>query len=372
MSNENRQKSLNGEPLLSAYLHSRGVARGIPVAGNFELTARCNFNCKMCYVHQQHCTGEGELSAEEWIRIGRDACECGMFFLLLTGGEPFLRPDFAYIYTELRKMGLMISINTNASLLTDELLEVFKKYPPVRFNVSLYGGDNETYRSLCGVNAYDVVTRNIRKLKEAGFCVKINCSVTPYNAEDVPKIYGFGKELGIPVQATTYMYPPVRVNNCQYGEAPARFSAFEAAKYQLLCREQYLTPEQLAGAIHALPEGEADCAGELGEPIRCRAGRTAFWLTWDGRLLPCGMFPNEGYSVPELGFREAWLRTRTDTSRLRMPAACTNCERKDRCISCAAACYAETGSTEIRPDYICQMMEHLEKLTREKYGEVQK
>ena len=52
------------EPYLATYLHQRGYARGLPISGVFELTARCNFNCPMCYVHQ---TGEktGELTAAE-------------------------------------------------------------------------------------------------------------------------------------------------------------------------------------------------------------------------------------------------------------------------------------------------------------------
>ena len=45
----NRKKQT--EPYLSTYLHSKGRKLGLPIAGNFELTARCNFNCPMCYVH---------------------------------------------------------------------------------------------------------------------------------------------------------------------------------------------------------------------------------------------------------------------------------------------------------------------------------
>lgn len=44
-------EQMSTEPRLSAYLHARACAKGIPLAGNFELTARCNFNCRMCYVH---------------------------------------------------------------------------------------------------------------------------------------------------------------------------------------------------------------------------------------------------------------------------------------------------------------------------------
>lgn len=362
------KKTMSVEPRISSVLHLRAGMRGVPLAGNFELTARCNFNCRMCYVHQNQ-DPEKELTAQQWIELGRHARDRGMLFLLITGGEPMLRPDFPLIYKSLREMGLMVSINTNASLLTDEILELFRNFPPTRLNISLYGGNHETYRNLCGTAAYDIVTRNILRLKELGLSVKINCSVTPYNAGDIEQIYGFAKENGLQIQGTTYMYPPVRINGCKYGEAPARFTWEEAAAYMLKCREQLLTPEQLANSTDGRFELEEDCANDTGEPMWCRAGRTAFWVTWDGRMLPCGMFPQEGYSVREMGFDRAWEQVRAYVRQIRMPRECADCPKKGRCNSCAAACIAESGSTEIKPDYICKMTQRLENLTWEKYGE---
>ena len=107
------------EPAWSRYIHAKGARLGLPIAGNFEITSRCNFNCKMCYIHDN--AAQGELSAAEWIEIGRQAAGAGMVFLLITGGEPLIRKDFPEIYLGLKKLGLLISINTNASLLTDEL-----------------------------------------------------------------------------------------------------------------------------------------------------------------------------------------------------------------------------------------------------------
>lgn len=63
-------------------------------------------------------------------------------------------------------MGLMVSINTNGSLLNEELLDIFKNYPPTRVNVSLYGGNAQTYQNLCGNPAFELVTENIHKLKD--------------------------------------------------------------------------------------------------------------------------------------------------------------------------------------------------------------
>ncbi len=130
------------EPRLSSYLHAKACRDGTPLAGNFEITPRCNFNCRMCYVHlteeQQRARGS-ELSADEWLAIAEKARAQGMLFLLLTGGEPLMRQDLRYLLTELKKMGLLISINSNGSLINDEWLEFFRREPPFRFNITLYG-----------------------------------------------------------------------------------------------------------------------------------------------------------------------------------------------------------------------------------------
>lgn len=366
MKNSVTRTTPDGEALVTAYLHSRANAAGIPLAGTFELTSRCNFSCRMCYVHE-NVESSRELTGAEWIALGRQARDAGMLYLLLTGGEPFLRKDFPQIYRELRRMGLIVSINTNGSLLTDELLEVLTQDTPSRVNVSLYGGSADTYRSLCRADGYEKVTGNILRMKEAGLQVKLNLAVTPYNAQDVPLIYQFAKEHHLPIQCTTYMYPPVRVNGGCFGEAPARFDAEEAARQMLLCREQILTPEQLAASA-GFPV-EDSCGEEVGSPMSCRAGRTTFWITWDGKMMPCGTFPTESaHDVRTLGFGEAWKMVRGFTARIRMSPECTGCSLRKSCPACAASCLAETGSPSIKPDYLCRYTRHLRKLTVEKYG----
>ena len=176
------------EPRLSTYLHARACRTGTPLAGNFELTARCNFNCKMCYVHltaeEQQRRGR-ELTADQWLAIAEQARSRSMLFLLLTGGEPLIRTDFRYLLTELKKMGLLVSVNSNGSLIDRDWLDFFRHEPPFRFNITLYGGSEETYERLCGRPMFGRVTENIRALRQLGIGVKLNASMTPYNVADM-------------------------------------------------------------------------------------------------------------------------------------------------------------------------------------------
>ncbi|MEG0767718.1 MAG: radical SAM protein, partial [Clostridia bacterium] len=95
----------------------------IPYKGTFELTPRCSLQCKMCYMRLDACqmAPQGkELTTKEWIRMGEMALEAGTVDLLLTGGEPMLRPDFVEIYTALSEMGFILRVFTNATLVTPE------------------------------------------------------------------------------------------------------------------------------------------------------------------------------------------------------------------------------------------------------------
>lgn len=360
--------------MLSRYLHSKGCRLGLPISGNFELTPRCNFNCKMCYVHlseeEQRRRGK-ELSADEWLGIAEKARDAGMVFLLLTGGEPLVRQDFRYLLAELKKMGIMVSINSNGSLINDDWIEFFKSEPPIRFNITLYGAGNEAYERLCGRPVFDKVVNNIRALREIGIGVKLNVSLTRYNAEDMAKIYAIAEELGTPIQLATYMFPPVRRDEKLIGQND-RFSAKEAAEYGVEWDKLRFTDEQFLKRAQAMRDGlclpaEDVCDGAPGEGILCRAGRSSFWINWQGAMTPCGMMTEPAFSVPELGFDEAWARTKSASAAIRLPSDCVSCKYKNACHACAAMCVTETGKFDKRPDYVCEMTRESVRLTLDEY-----
>ena len=360
------------EPRLSGYLHAKACRSGTPLAGNFELTPRCNFDCRMCYVHltaeEQRRRGR-ELSTDEWLEIADAARRRGMLFLLLTGGEPLVRSDFRELLTGLKQMGLLVSVNSNGSLIDREWLDFFRHEPPFRFNITLYGAGNAAYERLCGRPAFDTVAANIRALRELGIDVKINVSLTPYNAEDMEQIYTAAKELGAPVQLASYMFPPVRRDEKMIGKND-RFTAAEAARYAVCWDRMRFSDEEFRRRADAMRQGlslpaEEACEGMPGEGVSCRAGRSAFWLDWQGNMTPCGMMTQPAASVLQLGFDRAWDDVRNATAEIRLPGACRGCAYRHACHACAAMCVTETGRFDGRPDYVCAMTKEIVRRTLE-------
>ena len=351
------------EPPVTEYLFTKATRKKIPLGGTFELTPVCNMDCRMCYVkmsRQQQETIRPLISAEEWIRLGKEAKENGMLYLLLTGGEPFSRPDFQEIVAGLHKMGLVLTINSNGTLIEEKAMEWLVQTPPVRINITLYGASDATYERLCrNPRGFTQVKKAIRMLRDAGITVKINCSLTPYNADDLEGIIGFAKEEGLVVQATSYMFPPVRREASKVGQND-RFTPEDAAYYsakieKLLNGSERFLERAKTMDFGSIPSDDDMCIDSEGEGIRCRAGKSSFWITWDGKMLPCGMLPDEGVDLSKLGFAEAWKQITGKVTCIRLPAKCKNCSLKELCRVCAAMAVTETGHYDQVPEYRCRM-----------------
>lgn len=364
------QKITQTEPYFSTYIHAKGRKLGLPITGNFELTARCNFNCPMCYVHlsnEQVAAQGGELTAKQWLDLAESAKNKGMLFALLTGGEPLVRKDFFEIYDGMRQMGLLITINSNGSMLKGKILERFLEAPPLRFNISLYGGSNETYSNMCGLPVYDDVKENIRTLRQAGINVSLNLSITPFNRHDLPKIYADAVELDVNVRASSYMYPPIRVHDNQYG-CGNRLSAEESAACSVLWNQLRLSEEEFAARADRMEnlifQNTDGCPVEDEEGIQCRAGVTSFWIAWNGTMMPCGMMTTPVAHPLEVGFNAAWEQIRNQAAQIRTPGKCIGCNYRELCGACAAVRYTETGRFDAVPEYMCRRAEEIVKQTQ--------
>ncbi len=346
------------------HMHRRAVAQGIPLSGTFELTPLCSMACKMCYVRMSPeelaATGKRLHTADEWLALAREAKEQGMLLLLLTGGEPFLYPEFRRLYTELRQMGFVISINSNATLITEETVAWLKENPPQRINITLYGASDATYARLCGhPTGFTQVTRAIELLRDAGISVKLNCSVTPENVCDLEDIIAYSDEHKLVLQATSYMFPPLRRDAESVGRN-ARFAAEECARTEVKIRRLQYGAENLREYCKAIeshqPVDTPLCADCEGEGLQCRAGKSAFWVTWDGRMTPCGMVNEPAVFPFGQGFADAWQSLRAQTAALHLPPECASCDAKHYCHTCAAMCYTETGRYDCKPQYRCDLM----------------
>ncbi len=362
------------------YIMEHAHREHIPVTGTFELTPLCNMNCGMCYIRmtpeEMHHNGRLRTLAE-WKEIADQALEAGAQFILLTGGEPMLYPGFSDIYTYLRARGTFVTVNTNATQITPEIIKTFQTNYPRRVNVSLYGASNEVYERLCScANGYDQAMRGIRMLLEAGVATKLNYVLTRENIGEVDQISRISEELGVPVSVSSYLFPPVRKDRKKQSRTnPERLSPCEVAEAQIRSLECGFPDKQtlrayLADRLREIDERE-QIVRAAEDPLSafpeeaCGAGRRSFWIDWQGRMSACGMMTEGAIVLGSNSFQEAWNQICERSEHILVNPTCNNCKYKKICQVCPASALAETGSTDGIPDYHCACSRELERKMRE-------
>ena len=354
--------------MVSDYLYAKASRNKIPLNGTFELSPVCNFACRMCYIRktpaQLHREGKELIPWQDWLALAHQCREAGTLFLLLTGGEPFLYPGFRQLYRALHDMGFILYINTNGTLIDEETVRWLKEAAPARLNITLYGASPETYQRICGhADGFEKAMNAIRMLKAAKIPVVINASMIPENECDLEKILSIGKELGIHVRMSTYMFPPVRRER---ESADSRFTPEQAAEMFLRrCRCQFSPEGYERMRRDKLEKREehrenGDDWGTDAEFMRCRAGRSSFWINWEGKMTACGMldFPLVVYPFRE-NFRDGWLRLTNAVRSTPVLRGCAGCDMRDSCNPCVATIHAETGTTDEKAPYLCRMSERI-------------
>lgn len=344
-----------------------------PLEGTFELTARCNLHCRMCYVRIDNDrirrSGKKERSAGEWIRMAEQAAEAGTLQLLLTGGEVMLRPDFPEIYEAIARMGFVLTVYTNATMVSEAVMEVFRRFPPHRIGVTLYGASNETYQKLCGNPlGYDRFLEGIDSLKKLPSLLDMRTTIVRDNLGDLKAMTDLVKEIFGPekmLHLSAHVYPGTR-------------GALEdPRKVRLSAEEMFRTcyPE-LAALQRGANAGEMDLRSpvfkdklrELETELRrrgpvpdggylfrnCGSGVRSYFISWDGDMYACGMLP-KGCTHPfESGFGKAWDELPGQYPPAKLNEKCRECELLPYCDSCPAQRILETGAWDGVPEYACE------------------
>lgn len=343
-------------------MFAMAAEKKVPLYGVLELLPLCNLNCDMCYVRMSREEMEevGRLrTMEEWTKTAEDMMKAGTLFVLLTGGEPLLYPHFRELYQKLRELGMIITINTNGTLIDEAWADFFAENKPRRINITLYGASNETYERLCHYpGGFDKAVNGIRLLRERNIDVKVNGSLAKANVDDRMKIIELGESLDAPVRIDTYMYPSVRERNHAYNNQ-ARLDPEMAAKARVEVLQREMGEEVFAqyrkiqlDEAENTPEGEA-VPGQMA----CRAGKSSFVVNWQGEMRSCVVLDKPSIPLRDVEFEEAWKFTKKETESLKISARCSSCKLRKVCNTCVAAAIAETGKADGVPEYLCRYTE---------------
>ena len=325
-----------------------------PISGQFELTPRCNLDCKMCYIHNQDSNKlkDLELTTEQWKHIFNQACDMGMLFATLTGGECLLRNDFKELYLHLINRGVMVSIISNGLLLDDDMISFFKSYPPVTIYVSVYGSCDTAYKNVTGHACFGRVLDALKRLKNSGLYFRVNVTPSSYIADDYINILKFLKDNGCTTNYAEFLISKKRYDT----DATDHYLSVE--QIEKLTIERYSLRGSIPIPVKCLPE-VGGCAEEVELGLTCSAGNNLAFVNWEGKMYPCvTLFPYGGFSLLEMSYAEAWAKTVDATQKIINPVECNGCAYIKACPKCIATRSPDLNSGHCDPQ-VCEYTKRL-------------
>ena len=351
-------------PLAKFSLWEKTRAKRIPFSFELEITARCNNDCRHCYINLpagDRVARDKELSFEEIKEIVDEAVSMGALWCLITGGEPLLREDFSSIYLHLKKKGLLISVFTNATLMREEHVRLFQKYQPRELEISVYGVTQETYERVTRITgSYAAFVRGLALLLESGIKVRLKAMTLRSNLHEMPEIARFCRE-----KTTDYFrldpFLHLRYDGDQKRNEEIRserLSPEEIAALERSDPERLEALQKSCGRLIASDSSIADC----NHLFHCGAGNDNFNLGYDGllRLCPSLWHPDCVYDLRRGNLKEAWLSFIPQVREMRSKRRefldkCPGCSIVNLCMWCPAYAHLETGAMDTPVDYFCRV-----------------
>jgi radical SAM protein with 4Fe4S-binding SPASM domain len=316
-----------------------------------ELTARCNLRCAHCYINVPE--GEEDALNRELTTIElRHLIDCmveeGTLWLLLTGGEPLLRPDFADIYIYAKTKGLLINLFTNGTLLSAGIADLLAEYPPISVEITLYGATQKTYERVTSVpGSYSRCMRGIELMLDRQIQLGLKSMVLSLNKHEIGDMRAYAENLGI-----DFRFDPLLNARLDGGSDPIqlRIPPDEVVALDLADKrrmKEWLSFMQRFGSAPSDPGMLYDCG----------AGLAGFHVDPYGNMTVCMMSRYRKYGLRQGNFTEGWhefLPRVREQTRTRI-SPCSSCHLISLCGQCPGWGHLESGDPEEPVEYLCEV-----------------
>jgi len=349
-----------------------GELRQLPVLGQrpfrptvyWYVSLRCNLACKHCWVDSSPSVDTtGDLSSREMLTAVERIAEFGAAHVILTGGEPLLRPDIGLVLGALIERKVASHIETNAMLLGAEVLELAEHARAtgahLDFAVSLDGGTAEAHDWCRGRGGFEGTVAGLRKLSAAGLLFDIQCVVTRRNWETLPQLAALAAELGARNLNFVLASPVGRANHfVRQLSVPFDRTEFAVDKIFEAIRGYpgkvaVKVPPAMIPPAHLEEFHRAESKGCVSNVVSCSF--PLLGILPDGSVTVCAATRKspEAYfgNIRRDSLTDIWANQRLDDMRASYEAAseltgiCADCVFKASCRgACRAHAFAESGS----------------------------
>ncbi len=333
------------------------MGKFVPRLIAWEITRSCNLNCIHCRAASSKSPYKNELTTEEIFRIMEEIKEVGNPIIILTGGEPLLRPDVFGIAKKAIELGFKPVLATNGTLINKEIAKKIKDSGIARVSISLDGASAEVHDNFRGVSgAFEGAMKGILTLKEAKIPIQINTTVTAVNVNELPKIHELAKNIGAVAHHIFVLVPVGRGKELQKRSlTPEEYEKILNWFYDQREKSGLQLKATCAPMYYRILRQRAKAEGKkvtfetfgLDALTRgCLAGIGFCFISHIGIVQPCGYLEIHCGDLRKQTFKEIWENSEVFNNLRdfkKYKGKCGKCEYIRVCGGCRARAYYATG-----------------------------
>ncbi len=318
-----------------------------------NLTKRCNLKCEHCYLDATTKMGGGhdELTTEECFRLIDQIAQVNAGSLLvITGGEPLVRPDILEIARHAVEQRFMVVFGTNGMLIDDKMAKAMVDIGVMGVGISIDSLDSATHNAFRGLpGAWEGAMAGIEACKRNGLQFQVHFSAQPMNYKELPAVIDWSHDLGAKVLNVFFMVCTGRgeeltdITPSQYEEVLS-YLVESQDKYQDMLVRARCAPHFKRLAYEKDPNSPITKAqGYMGGG--CLAGTNYARVTPNGDLTPCPYMPLSAGNIRQTSFVDLWENSEVFNA-FRYPhlkGKCGDCEYSEICGGCRARPYVDHG-----------------------------
>jgi heme b synthase len=324
----------------------------------WEVTRTCNLACVHCRAAAQDRPYENELSTEESFNFLDNVAGFAQPIIILTGGEPLLRPDIFEIAAYGTARGLHMTMAVNGTLLDADKVGKMINAGIQRISISLDGAceaSHDAFRLMPG--AFRGALEGIARAREAGLDFQINTTITRQNLHEIESIQQLAVSLGAVAHHIFLLVPMGRgkdiedraIDARQYedtlhwfyrqkGKVPLQLKATCAPHYYRILRQR---------AREEGKEVDFQSFGLDAVTRGCLGGVGFAFVSHVGQVQPCGYLELDCGNIRERSFEEIWRQSEVFLNLRnydKYQGKCGRCEFIRVCGGCRARAFESTGN----------------------------
>ena len=343
----------------------------------WEVTRACQLVCTHCRADAIRTRSPLELSTREGRALLDDLASFGAPrpLVVLTGGDPFERPDLPELVAHGTSLGLSVALSPSVTArLTRSVLVELHDAGAKAISLSLDGATAHTHDAFRGIDGvFDATLDAARTVRDIGFRLQINTTVTRGNVHELPQILTSVIALGASLWSVFFLVPTGRGKNLEVLDAAeaeevlhwlhdvsslVAIKTTEAPHFRRVAMQRGGVPaldeafpvgplrSQLRAATTELFEGRAPVRRRPRAPLDVNSGRGFAFIDHVGVVYPSGFLPVAAGSVRDMPFPQIYRESEL-LQALRHPdgfgGRCGRCEFRTICGGSRSHAYAVTG-----------------------------